>query len=149
MKAGRAKFVVRALMAVLALVAVSAVATPAVAKKFNGTKKANRFVGTKKADVMRLRAGNDRANGKGGADRINGGAGRDRLTGGKGKDRLIGGKGNDVLNAVDRRRDAAVNGGAGKNTCKIDSVDLPKVKRCFTIKTSPGAGSGPRCRRPR
>ena len=152
MKPGRGRTITRGLMAVLALVAISAAGTPAAAKKFSGTKKANSFVGTKRADVMRLGAGNDRAAGRGGGDRImggkgrdrlNGGKGRDRVNGGKGSDRLAGGPGNDILNAVDRRRDGAVNGGAGRNTCRIDQADLPRVKRCFKLTVAPGGGSGP------
>jgi Ca2+-binding RTX toxin-like protein len=116
---------------------------------------------TKKADTIRLRAGNDSANGRGGADRIFGGAGRDRLLGGaggdrllggagvdrlhggKGRDRLSGGGGNDTLNSVDKRKDALVSGGAGKNNCRIDAVDLSVVRGCSKIVTVPSGGSGP------
>jgi Ca2+-binding RTX toxin-like protein len=72
-----------------------------------------------------------------------GGAGVDRLHGGKGSDRLSGGGGNDTLNSVDKRKDALVSGGAGKNTRRIDSVDLPVVRRCSKIVTVPSGGSGP------
>jgi hypothetical protein len=71
-----------------------------------------------------------------------GGAGVDRLHGGKGSDRLSGGGGNDTLNSVDKRKDALVSGGAGKNTCRIDSVDLPVVRGCAKIVTVPCGGSG-------
>src|SRR5688500_1474464 len=122
---------------------------------------ANRVSGTKKADTIRLRGGNDTARGRGGGDRIFGGAGRDRLLGGagadrllggaggdrlhggKGSDRLSGGSGNDTLNSVDKRKDALVSGGAGKNTCRIDSVDLAAVRGCAKIVTVPSGGSGP------
>jgi RTX calcium-binding nonapeptide repeat (4 copies) len=133
----------------------------AEARVFKGTGKANRVAGTKKADKMNLKGGNDRARGKAGADRISGGAGndrlrgdagndrvvggkgRDRLHGGKGRDRLSGGAGNDVLNAADKRKDAVVSGGGGKNTCKIDAVDLSVVKGCGKLVTVPSGGSGP------
>ena len=78
-----------------------------------------------------------------GADRLLGGAGGDRLHGGKGRDRLSGGGGNDTLNSVDKRKDALVSGGAGKNTCRIDSVDLSVVRGCSKIVTVPSGGSGP------
>ena len=53
-----------------------------------------------------------------------------------------GGGGNDTLNSVDKRKDALVSGGAGKNTCRIDSVDLPVVRGCAKIVTVPSGGSG-------
>ena len=87
--------------------------------------------------------GKDRLLGGAGADRLQGGAAGDRLHGGKGRDRLTGGGGNDTLNAVDKRKDALVSGGAGKNTCRIDSVDLPVVRGCAKIVTVPSGGSGP------
>jgi Ca2+-binding RTX toxin-like protein len=158
MKAGVARPALRALA--FALLAIGLIAAPAAAKVFGGSSKANRVVGTKKADTIRLGAGNDRARGRGGKDkifggkgrdrlhgnagndRIKGGAGKDRLAGGKKKDRLAGGGGNDVLNAADGRRDAAVNGGKGSDTCRIDAADLPVVKSCAKLKVVPGRGSG-------
>jgi Ca2+-binding RTX toxin-like protein len=145
-------------VAVAAMFAVLVTSVIAEARVFTGSGKANRVKGTKKADTIRLRAGNDWANGRGGGDRIFGGAGRDRLLGGaaadrlhggKGRDRLSGGGGNDTLNSVDKRKDALVSGGAGKNTCRIDSVDLPVVRGCARIVTVPSGGSGtttPPCR---
>jgi Ca2+-binding RTX toxin-like protein len=148
-------------VAVAAMVAVLATSMIAEARVFTGSGKANRVKGTKKADTIRLRAGNDWATGRGGGDRIFGGAGRDRLLGGpggdrllggaaadrlhggKGRDRLSGGGGNDTLNSVDKRKDAVVSGGAGKNTCRIDSVDLSVVRGCSKIVTVPSGGSGP------
>jgi hypothetical protein len=65
------------------------------------------------------------------------------LHGGKGRDRLSGGGGDDALNSVDRRKDALVSGGAGRNTCRIDSVDLSVVRGCAKIVTVPSGGSGP------
>jgi Ca2+-binding RTX toxin-like protein len=166
-------------VAILCVLVVLAAAAPySAAKRFTGSSRADRVVGTKRADVIRLKGGNDRARGKGGADRIYGGAGKDRLFGdqgadrlaggsgadtlsgaggkdrliaGKGKDRLRGGAGNDVLNSVDRSRDRRVDGGAGKNTCVIDSLDLPVISRCgkVTVRnvskgggTPGGGGSG-------
>jgi Ca2+-binding RTX toxin-like protein len=158
MKAGVAKPAVRALA--FALLTIALVAAPAAAKVFGGSSKANRVVGTKKGDVIRLGAGNDRARGRGGkdrifggrgrdrlhgnagADRIKGGAGKDRLVGGKKKDRLAGGGGRDVLNAADGRRDAKVNGGKGRDRCRIDAADLAVVKSCATLKVVPRGGPG-------
>jgi Ca2+-binding RTX toxin-like protein len=149
------------LVAVATMVAVLGMSMIAEARVFSGSGKANRVNGTKKADTIRLRAGNDIARGRGGGDRLFGGAGRDRLLGGagadrllggagndrlhggKGRDRLSGGGGNDTLNSVDKRKDALVSGGAGKNTCRIDSIDLSVVRGCATIVTAPSGGSGP------
>jgi Ca2+-binding RTX toxin-like protein len=114
----------------------------AEARVFTGSSKANRVKGTKKADTIRLRSGNDSASGQGGGDRIFGGAGADRLHGGKGRDRLSGGGGNDTLNCVDKRKDALVSGGAGKNSCRIDPIDLSVVRGCSKIVTVPSGGSG-------
>jgi Ca2+-binding RTX toxin-like protein len=133
------------------MIAVLATSMIAEARVFTGSSKANRVKGTKKADTIRLRSGNDSAYGRGGGDRIFGGAerdrllggaGADRLHGGKGRDRLSGGGGNDTLNSVDKRKDALVSGGAGKNTCRIDSVDLSVVRGCAKIVTVPSGGSG-------
>jgi hypothetical protein len=71
-----------------------------------------------------------------------GGRGRDRLHGGKGRDRLSGGAGNDVLNSVDKRKDALVSGGGGRNKCRIDAADLSVVRGCGTIITVPSGGAG-------
>ena len=65
------------------------------------------------------------------------------MHGGKGRDRLAGGGGNDTLNSVDKRKDALVSGGAGRNTCRIDSADLSVVRGCAKIVTVPSGGSGP------
>jgi hypothetical protein len=138
-------------VAVAAMVAVLATSMIAEARVFTGSSKANRVKGTKKADTIRLRSGNDSAYGRGGGDRIFGGAGRDRLLGGagadrlqggKGRDRLSGGGGNDTLNFVDKRKDALVSGGAGKNSCRIDPIDLSVVRGCSKIVTVPSGGSG-------
>lgn len=138
-------------VAATAMTAVLATSMIAEARVFTGSSKANRVKGTKKADTIRLRSGNDSANGRGGGDRIFGGAGRDRLLGGagadrlhggKGRDRMSGGGGNDTLNSVDKHKDALVSGGAGKNSCRIDAVDLSVVRGCSKIVTVPSGGSG-------
>ena len=150
------------LMAVtaLAMAALCALSVPSLARVYKGSGKANKVTGTKKGDRISLRGGNDRARGRGGNDRISGGrgkdrlrgdsgkdrlsgnAGNDRLHGGKGRDRLNGGTGNDVLNAVDGKRDASVNGGKGRNTCRVDNADLKVVKRCSKlIVAKPRAGA--------
>jgi hemolysin type calcium-binding protein len=147
-------------VAIAAIVALLATSMIAEARVFSGSGKSNSVKGTKKADTIRLRGGNDRATGRGGNDRILGGAGRDRLRGGAGRDRLLGGAGadrlhggkgpdrlsggggNDVVNSVDKKKDAFVSGGAGKNTCRIDSVDLSVVRGCAKIVTVPSGGSG-------
>jgi Ca2+-binding RTX toxin-like protein len=157
-QAGSRALAARALA--LALAIVGAVGAPAAARVFNGTKKSNRVSGTSKADVIRLGAGNDRARGRGGGDRISGARGKDRLrgdagndllaggpgndglTGGKGADRLTGAAGKDRLNAVDGKRDKKINGGAGRNVCRIDAADLPIARRCATIKVVPSAPGG-------
>ena len=151
------------LMAVtaLAMAALCALSVPSLARVYKGSGKANKVTGTKKGDRISLRGGNDRARGRGGNDRISGGRGKDRLRGdsgkdrlsgnggndrlhgGKGRDRLNGGTGNDVLNAVDGKRDASVNGGKGRNTCRVDNADLKVVKRCSElIVAKPGRRPG-------
>jgi RTX calcium-binding nonapeptide repeat (4 copies) len=152
--------------AALAVLAAAVVVAPATARVFTGSMKANHVVGTGKADVIRLGAGADRAHGGGGADRIlggrggdqlvggtggdrvKGGPGRDRLNGGGGRDRLVGGAANDRLNAADGRADAVVDGGAGRNTCRIDAADVAVTKRCGKVTIVParsaaqGGGGG-------
>jgi hypothetical protein len=160
-KAGTAGLVVRAVA--LALVGAAIVVAPAAARVFSGNGKANRVLGTGGADLIRLGAGNDRAHGGGGADSIVGGAGRDQLTGGAGKDRLRGGAGrdhliggagkdrlrggaaDDRLNAADGRADLAVNGGGGRNACRVDQADVAVARNCSTltvVPASPGGGGG-------
>jgi len=85
--------------------------------------------------------GNDRVGGGNGNDRLSGGAGKDRMTGGKGKDRLSGGAGNDILNSVDGKKDAAVNGGKGRNKCRIDAADLSVTKNCCSVTVAPSGTS--------
>ena len=85
--------------------------------------------------------GNDRVGGGNGNDRLSGGAGKDRMTGGKGKDRLSGGAGNDILNSVDGKKDAAVNGGKGRNKCRIDAADLSVTKNCGSVTVAPSGTS--------
>jgi Ca2+-binding RTX toxin-like protein len=156
------RFSVLAIVALAAMVLMGLTSALSEARVFKGTSKANKVVGTKKADKMRLGAGNDRASGRGGNDRIDGGAGKDRLsgdagndrvsggtgndrvTGGKGHDRLSGGAGNDVINAADGRRDVRVDGGKGRNKCKIDRADLAVAHGCgaLTFKTAGIHGGG-------
>ena len=131
-------FVVVAVLASLML----ASAGPAHAKRMLGTKGPDKIVGTAKADVIKARGGNDRIKGRGGRDRLSGGPGRDRLSGGRGRDRLSGGRGADRLNAVDGRRDRVVNGGPGKDVCRVDAVDRAKMKGCETVKIGRGGGPG-------
>jgi hypothetical protein len=99
-------------------------AGPAQAKRALGTKGPDRIAGTAKADVVK---------GRGGDDRITGRGGRDRLFGGPGADRV---------NAVDGRRDGLVSGGPGKDVCRIDAADRPKVKGCETVKVAKSRGPG-------
>jgi Ca2+-binding RTX toxin-like protein len=162
---GRRATVLSGIAAVSALAAFVALpAGTAVAKRMVGTNGADRIVGTAKSDRINGRGGKDQvkgrkggdrlkgsrggdrlAGGKGG-DRLNGSRGRDRIRGGQGKDRLAGGKGGDRLNALDGKKDGAVNGGAGKDVCVIDQADLPLLKNCEKAKVrngSPGGGGGP------
>jgi RTX calcium-binding nonapeptide repeat (4 copies) len=144
-------------MAISALAALIALpAGPALAKRIVGTNGADKIVGTKKADRINARRGSDRVKGRAGGDRLKGSRGKDRLVGGrggdrlngsrgrdrikgaKGKDRLAGGKGADALNAVDGKRDRAVNGGPGKDVCAIDQADLPVLKNCDKAKVRNG-----------
>lgn len=113
--------------------------------RLHGGPGADRLRGGRGGDRLRGGGGRDRLFGGKGADRLAGGGGRDRLVGGVGVDRLAGGPGNDVLNAVDGRRDARVDGGKGRNVCRIDQVDLPRVRRCSKIvvqRGGPGGGGG-------
>jgi Ca2+-binding RTX toxin-like protein len=83
-------------------------------------------VGTAKADVIKARGGND------------------RVKGGGGRDRLWGGRGADSLNAVDGARDRVVNGGPGKDVCRVDATDRATATGCETVKVGRGGGPGPR-----
>jgi Ca2+-binding RTX toxin-like protein len=149
------------LVAITALTALVALpAGTALAKRIVGTNGADKIVGTKKADRINARRGSDRVKGRAGGDRLKGSRGKDRLVGGrgadrlkgsrgkdrikgaKGKDRLAGGKGADRLNAVDGRRDRVVNGGPGKDVCRIDQVDLSGLKNCERAKFASGGGGG-------
>ena len=139
----------RRLLWLLGLVAIAASALlalpsePAEAKRLVGTKGADRLVGGAKPDRIKGRAGNDRINGRGGGDRLAGSSGNDRLKGAGGRDRLSGGRGADRLNAADGKRDRAVRGGPGTDTCTIDGADLALVKGCEKVKVaSAGGGAG-------
>jgi hypothetical protein len=108
-------------------------AGPAQAERMSGTKGVDRIVGTAKADVIASFGGNDRIKGRGGSDRLAGGAGKDRLSGGRGQDRLSGGRGADRLNAADGGADRVVNGGPGKDICRVDPADQLKVQGCEIV----------------
>ena len=136
-----------AVLLALSVVVAAVVVVPSTAdaKTFRGTNRADVITGTAKSDVIRLRGGNDVGRGKGGGDRIAGAGGKDRLLGGKGADRLLGGKRADVIKAVDGARDARINGGAGRNKCRIDDADLPVTSKCARIRAvdkDAGGGSG-------
>jgi RTX calcium-binding nonapeptide repeat (4 copies) len=133
-------FVVVAALASLML----ASARPAQAKRISGTQGADRIVGTAKPDVIKSLGGSDRIKGRGGSDRLSGGAGKDRLAGGPGRDRLFGGRGADRLNAVDGQTDRVVNGGPGKDICRVDPADEFKAQGCEIVKiVTPGAPGAP------
>jgi RTX calcium-binding nonapeptide repeat (4 copies) len=117
----------------LALVVVAILASlmlasagSAQAKRMLGTAGPDKIVGTAKADLIKS---------LGGDDRIQGRVGRDRLSGGRGADRL---------NAVDGRRDRVVNGGPGKDVCRVDAIDQARMRGCETVKVGrPGGPGGP------
>ena len=113
-------FVVVAVAAAL----IADLGVPAQAKRIFGTKGPDKIVGTAKADVIKSRGGNDRIRGRGG------------------RDRLFGGRGADRLNAVDGRRDRVVNGGPGRDVCRIDAADRPNVRGCETVKVAKSRGPG-------
>ena len=107
---------------------------PALAKNLSGSKRGETISGTKGADKIKGKGGNDKLKGRGGNDTLNGGKGRDKLTGGAAADKHLGGPGNDTLRAADGRRDKAINGGPGQNTCIIDTaLELSIVKGCNKI----------------
>lgn len=146
---GRSRRSLLVAVAVLSL-ATAAVTGPALAKKFSGTKRGDKIAGTKGADKINGKGGNDKLKGKGGNDALKGGKGADKLAGGAGTDRHIGGPGNDMLLAADGRRDSAINGGPGANTCVIDTaLELSVVQGCSKVVAgvpgggNPGAGPGP------
>jgi hypothetical protein len=127
-------------------VGACAVAGPALAKKFTGTKRGDKISGTKGADKIKGKGGNDKIKGKGGNDALAGGKGRDKIVGGAGVDRLLGGPGNDTLKAADGRKDVAINGGGGRDRCIVDTaLELSVVTGCEqVIAGGPGAGgTGP------
>jgi Ca2+-binding RTX toxin-like protein len=141
---GRTRFL-GGLVTISALAVLVAIpAGSALAKRMVGTNGADRIVGTKNADRINARGGNDRVKGRAGGDRLRGSRGKDRVKGARGKDRLSAGKGADRLNAVDDRKDRAVNGGPGNDVCAIDQADLPRLKDCEKAKVKNGGpGGGP------
>lgn len=154
---GRAGIALTALLAALATLLIGSVGA-AEAKRITGTKGPDKIRGTSKGDrinakggkdVVAGRNGRDRIVGAGGADKLSGakggdslsgGGGSDRLKGGQGRDQHGGGSGNDFLDAVDGGRDRKIDGGSGKNTCRLDMEDLEVAKRCDTIRVPSGAG---------
>ena len=113
-------FVVVAALASLTLTS----AGPAQAKRMLGTTRSDKIVGTANADVIRSLGGDDRIKGRGG------------------RDRLLAGRGADRLNAVDGGRDRAVNGGPGKDVCRIDATDRAKMRGCETVRIGRAGGPG-------
>jgi hypothetical protein len=104
----------------------------------------DRLAGGAGRDRLAGGSGRDRLSGGSGRDRLVGGSGRDRLFGGSGRDRLNGGRGDDRLNAVDGRADGVVNGGPGKDICRVDPADEVKARGCEIVKTvTPGAPAVP------
>lgn len=123
-------------------VSLAALGGPAMAKKFNGSKRGEKIVGTKGADKIKGKGGNDKLKGRGGNDALNGGKGRDKIAGGAGADRHLGGPGADTLKAADNKRDKAINGGPGNDRCIIDSaLELSVVRGCETVVGGGGPGS--------
>jgi len=121
-----------------------------MAKKSNdrlrGQAGKDRLIGAAGADTLLGAGGNDSLQAGAGKDVLRGHAGRDVLAGGKGADSFNAGGGADRLNAVDKRADRLVNGGAGRDTCRIDSADLSKIRNCETVTvvpvTAPPNGGG-------
>ena len=109
--------------------------------RVSGDRGNDRVGGGSGNDRLNGGAGNDRVVGSKGNDRLVGGAGKDRVNAGKGKDRLSGGAGNDTLNSVDGKKDAAVNGGKGRNKCRIDAADLSVTKNCGSVTVAPSGTS--------
>jgi Ca2+-binding RTX toxin-like protein len=134
------------LIAAAAVLSISLMAagTTALAKKISGSKRGEMLAGTKGPDKIRGKGGNDRLKGKGGNDLLNAGKGRDAAIGGAGVDKLRGGPGDDLINAADGRRDGAIAGGPGKNTCILDTtLELTLATGCTRIRSGPHAGGPP------
>jgi Ca2+-binding RTX toxin-like protein len=132
-----------AVIVVICIGVMTAGIAGAHAFKLIGTKAGNRLVGAKGPDRLVGKAGGDLIKGRGGPDRLSGGKGRDLLNGGPGADRLVAGPGDDGIKAADGRADRVVNGSGGTNVCVIDiPADLPVMRNCGTIRTSPPGGGG-------
>jgi Ca2+-binding RTX toxin-like protein len=142
--------------------AILLAAAPALAVKYNGTKRSETVIGTQKSDTINGRGGNDLIKGRGGGDRLIGGKGTNKLVGGKGNDKVlggplgdilvggpgvdshVGGAGNDLLNAEDGRLDRVIDAGTGTNKCIIDVIELSIARGCGTVQASlPGGQGGP------
>jgi Ca2+-binding RTX toxin-like protein len=118
MRAGRVRFGA----ALLAILAASLLALPAVAEVVRGTQQADRLAGTPKRDVLEGRMGDDRLSGKSGRDILVGGGGADKLLGGPAYDLLRGGGGDDVINARDGEPDLIICG-RGVDRAVVDAVE--------------------------
>ncbi|MDX1486081.1 MAG: Ig-like domain-containing protein, partial [Alphaproteobacteria bacterium] len=83
---------------------------------------ADTLIGGSGADTLDGGSGADVLNGGSGADMLNGGAGADMLNGGSGADTLNGGLGDDIL--VWDASDAAIDGGSGLDTLRVDGGNV-------------------------
>ena len=105
----------------------------------------DRLLGAIGNDTLSGQAGADVLLGHAGNDLVAGGVGADSLTGGAGADNHIGEAGDDRIDARDGRRDTRVDGGAGRDTCLVDTLDLPVVAACEVVQSGappPSAGTG-------
>jgi hypothetical protein len=105
----------------------------------------DRLLGAIGNDTLSGQAGADVLLGHAGNDLVAGGVGADSLTGGVGADNHIGEAGDDRIDARDGRRDTRVDGGAGRDTCLVDTLDLPVVAACEVVQSGappPSAGTG-------
>ncbi|MGZ5331949.1 MAG: hypothetical protein ACXWFH_11730 [Solirubrobacterales bacterium] len=137
--------------AALVLLASLALTASAAGARLPGSGLADYVRGTKGPDRISLRGGDDRGFGGGGADWLSGGPGDDRLRGGRGRDRaagnagadalaggpgadrLRGGPGDDLLDARDDRRDAALDGGPGRDICLLDEAERGLARGCEAV----------------
>jgi Ca2+-binding RTX toxin-like protein len=86
-------------------------------------------------DVVRSGSGNDNVQGGGGNDRIKGDPGSDTLSGNQGVDVIRGGPGDDYITTSDGVEHDRALGGAGNDTCIVDSTDT--VRGCETVTVRP------------
>jgi Ca2+-binding RTX toxin-like protein len=107
---------------VIAVLAASILAVPALAEVVRGTGEGELLVGSKRADKIIARGGDDRVKGKAGADYLIGGAGADKIVGGIGFDEMRGGGAADVIAARDGERDTIICG-RGFDRVFVDAVE--------------------------